>query len=106
MFKLVVFIPKTHSEEVKTAMFKAGAGHIGAYDCCSFECVGTGQFRPLSGSDPFIGNKDIIEKVEEVKVEMICEEKVVRDVLSAMKKAHPYEEVAFDVIELKNHLFV
>jgi hypothetical protein len=100
MLKIIVFIPKKFSEKVKEEMFKAGAGKFKNYDCCSFESEGVGQFRPLKNARPFIGSIDRIKKVKEVKVEMICEEECLKEVISAMKKSHPYEEVAFDVISL------
>lgn len=100
MFKITVFIPKNYSEKVKEEMFKAGAGKFKNYDCCSFETEGVGQFRPLKNSKPFIGTLGNLEKVPELKVEMICPPERLREVISAMKRSHPYEEVAFDVISL------
>jgi hypothetical protein len=100
MLKIIVFIPKKFSEKVKEEMFKAGAGKFKNYDCCSFESEGVGQFRPLKNARPFIGSIDRIKKVKEVKVEMICEEECLKEVISAMKKSHPYEEVAYDVFSL------
>ena len=100
MYKIGVYIPQEHKEKVKTAMFEAGAGKIGSYDCCSFEYAGSGQFRPLSGSRPFIGLQDALEKVDEVRVEMVCKKEFLQAVVVAMKAAHPYEEVAFDVVKL------
>ena len=100
MFKIIVFVPKNYSEKVKEKMFKAGAGKFKNYDCCSFETEGTGQFRPLKNSKPFLGAVDKLEKVPELKIEMICPENILKEVIKAMKEAHPYEEVAFDVISL------
>ncbi len=100
MFKIVVFIPKTHTEKVKEEMFKAGAGKFKNYDNCSFEIEGVGQFRPLKNANPFIGKQNQLEKIAEMRVEMVCEKKCLNEVISAMKSAHPYEEVAFDVIQL------
>ncbi len=102
MKKLVVFIPTSHKEEVKNSMFTAGAGQVGAYNSCSFEVVGIGQFRPLKGSNPYIGNLNEVEKVEEVRVEMVCRDECLQDVISAMRQSHPYEEPAFDIIDLYN----
>lgn len=99
MYKVIVFIPKENKEEVKEAMFRAGAGHIGNYDKCSFETEGVGQFRPLKGSNPTLGSQDKVEKVVEVKVEVAVRDEKIHDVLRAMKEAHPYEEVAFDVFK-------
>lgn len=100
MKKITFYVPKTHSEKVKMALFLAGAGKIGNYDCCSFETLGAGQFRPLEGSKPFLGSQDKIEKVEELKVEMICEDKFLKKAVTAMIKSHPYEEVAYNIIDL------
>lgn len=99
MFKVIVFIPSTEKEKVKEAMFQAGGGRIGDYDCCSFETLGTGQFRPLEGSSPAIGQKDRIEFVQEVKVEMVVSDENITNVLKAMREAHPYEEIAYDVFK-------
>jgi len=99
MYKIITFIPESHLEQVKAAMFAAGAGHIGNYDCCCFTSKGFGQFRPLPGSDPFIGQQGKIETVEEYKVEMVCPKELLKHVIQAMIEAHPYEEVAYDVFE-------
>ena len=83
---------------VKTAMFEAGAGRVGNYDCCAWQTRGEGQFRPLDGSTPFLGNQGQIETVIEHKLEMVCEEQFLEAVIAALKRAHPYEEVAHTVI--------
>jgi hypothetical protein len=100
MLKIVFFVPEKNCEKVKQAMFSAGAGKFGKYDCCSFQSKGTGQFRPLENAKPFVGEIGKIEKVQEIKVEMICADECIEEVIKAMKKAHPYEEVAFEVTEL------
>jgi hypothetical protein len=100
MYKLIVFIPETHTEQVKTALFAAGAGRQGDYDCCAWQTLGQGQFRPLDGSKPFIGQQGDIETVAEYRVEMLCEEAQLKAVVSALREAHPYEEPAFEVIQL------
>lgn len=76
-------------------MFNAGAGHIGNYDCCSWETMGTGQFRPLEGSSPFLGKKNEIEHVQELKIEMVCSDDVLDAAILALKESHPYETPAF-----------
>ncbi|RLA63064.1 MAG: NGG1p interacting factor NIF3 [Epsilonproteobacteria bacterium] len=101
MFKIIVFIPISHTEKVRNALFKSGAGKLGNYDCCSFETTGTGQFRPLAGSNPYLGTENLVEKVIEIKLEIVCSKKNIKDAIKAMKQAHPYEEVAFDVIKLE-----
>ena len=100
MYKIGIFIPASHLEPVKQAMFTAGAGRIGLYDCCAWQTLGQGQFRALQGSNPFIGNQGIIETVEEYRVEMVCDDKFINAVITAMKQAHPYETPAYDVWQL------
>ncbi len=100
MYKLCVFIPEDHLERVKTAMFESGAGKIGDYDSCCWQTLGTGQFRPLAGSHPYIGDTGQIERVEEYKVELVVADELVHSVVAAMKLAHPYEEPAYDVWQL------
>lgn len=101
MYKIAFFVPQTHVEQVKAAMFAAGGGRIGNYDCCAWQTLGEGQFRPLEGSDPFLGQQGAIERVPEYKVEMVCEDALVAEVVKAMRQAHPYEEPAFDVWRLE-----
>lgn len=97
MLTLIVYIPLTHVEDVKSALFKAGAGRYKNYDCCSWQVEGTGQFRPLEGSDPYIGERNQVESVPEARVEMICEEANLSAVIDALRASHPYEEPAFAV---------
>lgn len=100
MYKICVYIPESHLDVVKQAMFDAGAGHIGHYDCCAWQTLGQGQFRPLIKSNPFIGKEGKIEHVAEYRVEMVCPDKQVKKVVAALKHAHPYEEPAYDVWQL------
>ena len=100
MYKIGIFIPATHLDAVKMAMFAAGAGRIGNYDCCAWQTAGQGQFRPLQDSQPFIGQQGVIATVEEYRVEMVCEESLIHGVIAAMKRAHPYETPAYDVWQL------
>ncbi|MBS3679560.1 Nif3-like dinuclear metal center hexameric protein [Ornithinibacillus massiliensis] len=100
--KVVVYIPETHVEVVTDALAKAGAGHIGHYSHCTFQTKGTGTFMPLGEANPFIGKKNQLEMVPEVKVETIVQQSILSNVLKGMIAAHPYEEVAYDVIPLKN----
>jgi len=102
MYKLNFFVPESHLESVKAALFAAGAGKIGDYDSCCWQTLGTGQFRGLEGSDPFVGSKGGIEQVAEFKVELVCEDSLIRDVVAALKQAHPYEEPAYDVLRLED----
>lgn len=100
--KLVVFVPQTHEEIVEEAIMRAGAGHVGNYSHCSFKTNGIGTFLPLEGSTPFIGSTDKLEHVKESRLETIMPEKTSKSVIKAMLKAHPYEEVAYDLYELMN----
>lgn len=102
LVKLSVFCPVEHAEIVKTALFQAGAGSIGNYDECSFSTVGSGTFRGNEEANPALGEKGIREKVNEEKIEVILTETAVGKVVCAMKDAHPYEEVAYDLIPLLN----
>ena len=101
MYKLSYFVPKEAKEKTKEALFYAGAGKFNNYDCCCFESEGTGQFRALNGANPYIGTIDKIEYVKEYKVEMICEDALIKKAIEALKEAHPYEEVAYEVIKLE-----
>ena len=102
MYKLCFFIPETHVEQVKQALFDKGAGRIGLYDHCSWQILGVGQFRPLEGSQPFLGTTHKIERVAEYKVEMVCENSVIADVVKELVKTHPYQEPAYEVYEIIN----
>jgi hypothetical protein len=101
-YQIGVYVPESHVEIVKEKMFDAGAGKLGLYDRCSFEYKGIGQYRPLSGSDPFLGSELIVEKVSEFKIEMICKKEFLQDVIAALKASHPYEMPAYYVIGLVN----
>ena len=102
MYQISFYVPEKDLETVKTAMFQAGAGHIGNYDHCSWQILGQGQFRPLAGSQPAIGQQDKIETVAEYRVEMVCRDHVLGATIAAMKQAHPYEAVAYQVVRLEN----
>lgn len=102
--KLAVFVPRTHVEAVREALFNAGAGAIGDYDECSYNTLGYGTFRPLEGANPAIGQVLTQERVEETKIEVIYPERLERALLVAMYAAHPYEEVAHDIFTLDNLL--
>jgi hypothetical protein len=95
--KIVVFVPITHADIVRQAMGDAGAGRIGLYSHCSFSADGLGRYIPLDGAHPAIGEVGKIEQVQEERVECVCERVKAREVLAAIRKVHPYEEVAFDI---------
>ncbi|MCX6784360.1 MAG: YqfO family protein [Candidatus Komeilibacteria bacterium] len=99
--KIVVFVPESHAEKVRQAMGDAGAGVIGNYTHCSFSSKGQGRFLPQVGAHPAIGEVGKFELVEENRIEMTCDREKLQEVVAAMKQAHLYEEVAFDVYPLE-----
>jgi hypothetical protein len=101
MYKLGFYVPATHLEQVKQAVFATGAGRIGNYDSCCWQCAGKGQFRPLDGSKPFLGQAGTVESVVEFRVELVCTDDHVKAAVAALKLAHPYEEPAYDVVRLE-----
>jgi hypothetical protein len=101
MHKLAFFVPPSHVEQVKQALFAAGAGRIGAYDCCAWQVLGQGQFRPLDGAKPFIGQTDQIEQVSEWKVELVVADESIKAAVAALKSSHPYETPAYEVWKLE-----
>ncbi len=103
LMKLVVFVPESHAEKVRNALFEAGGGNIGNYSECSFSTKGTGSFKPGKGSDPFIGEQGERELAEEERVEVIFPVYLRETLIATMKAAHPYEEVAYDLIALENN---
>jgi hypothetical protein len=100
MFSLVFYCPDSHVEAVKTAVFAAGAGRIGAYDQCCWQTLGRGQFRALDGANPAIGSLGVLEHLDEWRVEMVVDAGRVEDVRAALLKSHPYETPAFHFIEM------
>ncbi len=81
-------------------MFEAGAGKIGNYECCSWQTLGRGQFKPLPGSQPYIGSTNQLETLIEYKLELIVPDDLIKTVIEQMKQAHPYEQPAYDVWQL------
>lgn len=100
--KLVTFVPQSHSVEVRTSIFEAGAGFIGKYDCCSYNVNGQGSFRALDGAKPFAGEVGNLHFEDEVRIETIFPAHLQKNVLEAMFRSHPYEEVAYDIYPLDN----
>lgn len=103
-YKLVVYVPISHADVIREAMGKAGAGRIGNYSFCSFSSRGIGRFRPEPGASPAIGEVGKMEQVEEERIEVICQQEILKDVIAAVKKVHPYEEIAMDVYPLQDVL--
>jgi len=95
--KIVVFVPRSHVEQVATAMAKTGAGTIGDYDSCSFRVDGTGTFKGNAASHPSIGRRGSLERVNEVRLEMVAPTAGISSTVTAIRKTHPYEEVAYDI---------
>ncbi|MBS4059773.1 MAG: Nif3-like dinuclear metal center hexameric protein [Bacteroidetes bacterium] len=100
--KLVTFCPESHVENVRNAIFEAGAGQIGKYDCCSFNTNGTGTFRAGAEANPFVGEIGKMQHEGETRIETILPAYLTRKVIHAMIEAHPYEEVAYDLYPLEN----
>ena len=102
LIKLAVFCPLAHADKVRSAIFEAGAGVIGNYDCCSFNVQGRGSFRANKNASPYVGEINQIHLEEEVRIETIMPKYLERQVVKAMIAAHPYEEVAYDIYPLLN----
>ncbi len=103
LFKIATFVPVEHAEKVRNAMFDSGAGNIGNYDACSFNTEGRGTFRGNENSHAFVGEKGKLHTENEVKIETVVPAHLKNKVISAMIKAHPYEEVAYDIYALANN---
>ena len=101
IFKFAVYVPVQHADKVSQAIFKAGAGKIGKYTETSFNVAGQGTFRPMEGTNPFIGKIGEKETVQEIKIETVVAERDLDSVIQVMKDNHPYEEPAYDIYELK-----
>jgi dinuclear metal center YbgI/SA1388 family protein len=100
LLKLAVFVPQTHADQVREVITNAGAGHIGNYDSCTFSSPGQGTFRGSSGTNPFLGKPGLLERAAELRLETVIPKGMERTVIQAMLKAHPYEEVAYDLYAL------
>lgn len=101
MYKIGFFVPPDDAERVKQAVFDAGAGQVGHYTECCWQTLGQGQFRPGENSDPYIGSAGVLETVNELRVECVCADEHIHTAVAALKKAHPYEEPAYDVVRLE-----
>ena len=100
--KLFTFVPVEFAENIRSAIFNAGGGHISNYSECSFNTAGQGTFKPGEGTNPFTGKRGIRHTEEEIKMEMIFPAWQEKAILAAMIDAHPYEEVAYDIVQLGN----
>lgn len=100
MYVLVFYVPATHLETVKDALFRAGAGAVGDYSRCAWQVKGTGQFQPGGGSTPFIGARGRLEEVEEYRVELVCPAAKMKEIAGALLESHPYEEPAYHFFQV------
>jgi len=101
MYKLNFYVPIENKEDVKQALFDIGVGKYENYECCSFETLGVGQFKPTNGANPHLGKINSLEKVEEYKIEMICSDSLIKNAIRVLKDVHPYEEVAYEVFRME-----
>ena len=99
--KIIAFVPQSHIEMLTMKMSAAGAGLIGNYEMCSFRTKGTGTFKPNEKAKPFSGKKNRISYEEEIKLEMECDTGSLNNVINALLKFHPYEEVAYEIYDFK-----
>ena len=100
--KLVTFCPQEFADQVRQALFDAGAGHIGKYDCCSYNVNGQGTFRASDLAQPFVGEKNKLHYENETRIEVIFPNFRERNLINALIRNHPYEEVAYDIYPLEN----
>lgn len=100
MHLLAVYVPQSHKDSLIAALSQAGAGRIGDYEACAWATLGQGQFRPLDGAVPYLGQVGALEQVAEYKVEMVCEDEVIPAVLAALVAAHPYEAPAHHLLPI------
>ncbi|GAA5099177.1 NGG1p interacting factor NIF3 [Wohlfahrtiimonas larvae] len=103
MYKFVFFVPESHVESVKDAIFHVGGGKLGNYSHCSWQVLGIGQFKPLKDSQPYSGEINQLHTVPEWRVELVVEEPLIQAAVNAMKAAHPYEMPAYEVINLEDY---
>jgi len=102
LLKLVTYVPFEYAQKVRNALFEAGSGTIGNYDCCSFNTKGEGTFRANEETSPFVGTKGDLHTEQEVKIETILPRHLKSHVIEALKRNHPYEEVAYDLFQMDN----
>ncbi|WP_372999517.1 NGG1p interacting factor NIF3 [Sulfurimonas sp.] len=101
MYKLNYFVPSDAKERTKQALFDVGVGRYQNYECCSFETLGNGQFKPIDSANPHIGKLNELEIVQEYKIEMICEDNLIEKAVKILKDTHPYEEIAYEVFKIE-----
>ncbi len=101
MYKLNYFVPTSAKEATKQALFDIGVGMFDNYECCSWETLGQGQFKPVADANPNIGELNKLEIVDEYRVELICKDELIEKAVKTLKKAHPYEEVAYEIFKME-----
>lgn len=97
MYKLIFFVPQHSCDAVKTAIFATGAGSLGNYSNCCWQVLGESQFTPSTSATPYIGQADVVERVAEYRVEVLCTEENINAAVTALLQSHPYEKPAFEV---------
>ncbi len=100
--KIVVYVPLNDADKIREAIGQAGGGELGKYAFCSFSMRGIGRFRPEEGAKPHIGEVGNLEQVEEERIEVTCDTQVVGNVIAAIKRTHPYEEIVMDIWPLES----
>ena len=101
MYVLVCYLPESHLESVKEALFAAGAGKMGGYEQCSWQTKGIGQFRPSSTSNPYLGTREELAQIEEWRLELVVNDEDVLSVVEALKRSHPYEVPSYHLIPVR-----
>lgn len=101
VYYIVFYVPESHLEEVKEALFAKGAGQFNRYRRCSWQTSGVGQFEPMEGSSPMTGEQGKLEQVDEYRVEIMCKDDILRDVLDELVEVHPYDEVAYYTFKIE-----
>lgn len=99
-YKIVVYVPAENADAVREAIAEAKGGELGKYTHCSFSTKGIGRFKPTDGANPHIGEVGVLEQVEEERIEVTCKNEVVGNIVAAIKRVHPYEEIVMDIYEL------
>ncbi len=102
MYKLNYYVPVPDKENTKEALFAIGVGRFDNYELCSWESLGEGQFKPVRNANPYLGELNVLKKVPEYKVEMICPDTLIQEAIEVLKKTHPYEEVAYEVFKMED----
>ena len=100
MYRITFYVPETHLDQVKNALFAAGAGRVGNYSHCAWQTKGVGQYCPLEGSRPFKGKHQEIMYTAEYKVEMVCKDALLTNLLKILVEVHPYEKPAYEAYKI------